>query len=272
MIHGIQIEICCGSLTDAENALAFDIDRIELNSALELGGLTPSFGTYLFLRQHTSKKIICMIRPRPAGFVYSAADIEVMEADAELFLKQGADGIVFGFLNPDRSIDSIHTEKMTALAHSYHAQAVFHKAFDETADMDASAKTLINCGIDRILTGGHCSDSLNVNTLSYLQKTYGSKIEILPGGGIRADNVMHVLQTSGIHQFHMSAKSSFQDGGSYLAADPEKILQTLRAIDESYLHAGSADNLTGEDEELLKNDQYESEADQSYYDDSDERE
>jgi len=153
MIHGYKIEICCGSLTDVKTALQFPIDRIELNSALELGGLTPSLYVLDEVKKITDIPICCMARCRTAGFVYNDDEYKTIFADAEALLKHGADGIVFGFLNTDNTINEKMTEKMVFLIKKYNKQAVFHKAFDET-DMLESAAVLVRLGIDRVLTSG----------------------------------------------------------------------------------------------------------------------
>ena len=108
MINNITIEICIGNLDDALTASSYPIDRIELNSALELGGLTPSLETLKYLRQHIDTKICCMVRPRGGDFHYTENEFEVMLKDAKNLLENKADGIVFGFLHEDRTIDRFH--------------------------------------------------------------------------------------------------------------------------------------------------------------------
>jgi len=97
MVKDKIVEICCGSIEDCAVAQKFPVDRIELNSAIELGGLTPSLGTLIEAKKATTLPICCMVRPRTAGFVYTEAQFQSMLYDAELLLKHGADGIVFGF-------------------------------------------------------------------------------------------------------------------------------------------------------------------------------
>ena len=154
MVNHYKIEICCGSLTDCMTAEKYPVDRIELNSGLELGGLTPSLSTFLLAKEKFTKKIVCMVRPRTAGFCYNNYEISTMFSDADIFLKNGADGIVFGFLNPNRTIDIDNTKRMVELIHSYQKEAVFHKAFDEVLDYDKAIEDLISCNVDRVLTSG----------------------------------------------------------------------------------------------------------------------
>ena len=77
------IEICCGSYEDALAAYRAGAKRIELNSALHLGGLTPSLGTLRLVKQNTDLKVIVMVRPRGAGFCYSEADFEMIKNTAK---------------------------------------------------------------------------------------------------------------------------------------------------------------------------------------------
>lgn len=257
MIENIQIEICTGSYTDVCTAESFDaVDRIELNSALELGGLTPSLHTFLKAREKTDKKIICMVRTRPAGFIYTEDELEIMYQDAETFLREGADGIVFGFLNKDRTVNVPAAEKFCSLIHSYGKTAVFHKAFDLTADQDAAAASLIGIGIDRILTsGGRENVTAGRDAIAHLQKNFGSRIQILPGGGVSESTLIPLLKHTGCTQFHMSARSTYQDDGPYDAVDPNKIRRTLLTL-RSALNENRR-QLTREDDAMIKNDTYE---------------
>src|SRR6478609_4226754 len=94
----IKLEICTASPEDCVAAQRGGADRVELNCALMLGGLTPSLGSLREARAATQIAIIAMIRPRPGGFCYSDAEFKVMQQDAELALAEGADGIAAGIL------------------------------------------------------------------------------------------------------------------------------------------------------------------------------
>ena len=148
----ITVEVCCGSVDDCLLAEKLGADRIELNHALELGGLTPSLGTFLEAKRQVSLPICVMIRPRGAGFDYTEIQFQAMLKDAELFIEHGADGLVFGFLNEDGSINEERTCQMVKAARG--KEAIFHKAYDSTKNMEDSLKTLIRCGITRVLTSG----------------------------------------------------------------------------------------------------------------------
>ena len=148
----IIVEVCCGSVDDCVVAQNCGADRIELNSSLELGGMTPSVGTLVLAKQLVDLPIVCMVRPRPVGFCYTDLQFATMLLDTKILLENGADGIVFGCLHEDGSVDIARTKQMVELIKP--KEAIFHKAFDSCVDLEASIQVLIECGIDRILTGG----------------------------------------------------------------------------------------------------------------------
>lgn len=232
MKNGITVEICTGSLSDVMAAVSVrETDRIELNCALELGGLTPSLSTLKQAVALTDKPVIAMVRPRGAGFVYNEAEKQTMYEDAVLFLENGAAGIVFGSLNEDRTVDEEFTARMVQLIHSYGRQAVFHKAFDETPDLSEACATLIRLGIDRILTSGGRPDvSSGSAMISHLLSVYGDRIEILPGGGVSEKNIREVLRTTGAKQIHMSAKVTVTQSGTYPAVSADRIRHIIKEI------------------------------------------
>lgn len=232
MKNGITVEICCGSLSDVIQAVSVpETDRIELNCALELGGLTPSLSTLKQAVRVSEKPVIAMVRPRAAGFVYNEGEKQTMYEDSVLFLENGAAGIVFGSLNTDQTIDEAFTRKMIELIHSYGKQAVFHKAFDETPDLFTACETLIRLGADRILTSGGKPDvSAGAEIICELIRAYGDRIEILPGGGVSESNIREVLTAAGSKQIHMSAKVTIEQSGQYPAVSAARIKTILSQI------------------------------------------
>ncbi len=202
------VEICCGSYEDALASYHGGAKRVELNSALHLGGLTPSLGALRLVKSHTKLKVICMIRPRGAGFCYSDEEFACMKEDAKLMLENGADGICFGFLRDDGSIDEMKTKEMVELAKRYHKEAVFHRAFDCVKDADKSMETLISIGINRVLSSGLEAKAMEgKDLLKHLQSTYGEKIEILAGSGVNANNAKELMEYTGLSQVHSSCKA-----------------------------------------------------------------
>lgn len=229
MINEIKIEICCGGYEDCLTALKFPIDRIELNSALELGGLTPTIATLRNIKKITDIPICCMVRNRGGDFNYSDKEFELMYEDGLTLLENGADGLVFGCLKLNKEIDKEKTYKIVELAHKYSKQAIFHKAFDET-NMLSEVNNLISLGVDRILTSGGLNypDIMKgANILKKLNDNYAKEIEILPGGGVRKENIVSLLKKTGIKQIHMSA-STIKKG--FKQVDENKLADILQCL------------------------------------------
>ena len=207
------LEVCCGSYEDAMSAYMAGATRIELNCALELGGLTPSLGSLELVKQFTELKSICMVRPRCGGFSYTMLEFEQMMKEARDLLEAGADGLAFGFLNPDRTIDMNRTSLLSYLCHDYGAEAVFHRAFDclgcETQDdFEKAIDSLVECGIDRILTSGMYPTAYEgIDNLKTIIEIAGDRIEILPGCGINSKNVAQIVEHTGANQVHASCKT-----------------------------------------------------------------
>ena len=205
-------EVCAGSVQDCINAQLGGADRVELNSALHLGGLTPSLAMLKLVKEKTSLKVICMDRPRAAGFCYDDVEIETMFEDAKILLENGTDGISFGFLNSDATINVTETKKMVELIHQYQKEAVFHRAFDCVDDPMHAIKQLIDCGVDRILTSGLQPTAMQgASVLEKLQSEFGNWIELLAGSGINANNIRALKEQTGLHQFHGSCKEWCKD-------------------------------------------------------------
>lgn len=207
-----MIEICCGSFEDAMAAYEGGANRIELNSALSLGGLTPSLGSLIMVKQYTELEVMSMVRMRGAGFCYTDYQYEQMLEDAKLLAAYGTDGIVFGFLREDRTIDERKVKEFTNLIHEEGGKAVFHRAFDCVKDPYTSMEQLIELGIDRVLTSGlQKTAEEGISLLKELQERYGSRIELMAGSGIHAGNAEKIRKETGISQLHSSCKVWNQD-------------------------------------------------------------
>jgi copper homeostasis protein len=214
----ILLEICCGSIDDAIQSQSGGADRVELCSALFLGGLTPSIGTIQEATRRLRIPVMVMVRPRGGGFCYTDAEFATMQRDAEASLDSGADGVVFGILKPDGRIDRRRTERMRRVIGT--REAVFHRAFDVTPDPLQALEQLIDLGITRVLTSGQKpSAPEGAELIAKLIKKAGKRIEILPGGGIRPYNMKSVVQRTGCRQIHMTAWRKVEDRSTHANAD-----------------------------------------------------
>jgi copper homeostasis protein len=214
----IKLEICTASAEDCIAAEAGGADRVELNCALMLGGLTPSLGTLRESRAAVRIPIIAMIRPRPAGFCYSRIEFAVMRRDAEIALSEGADGIAFGILTAAGAIDLERCRQMVQLAAG--RQVVFHRAFDVVPEPLVALDQLIDLGVRRVMTSGQEASAYNgaVQIARYLKHAAG-RIEILPAGGINRFTVADVVGRTGCDQIHASLSTGSKDRST--AARPQ---------------------------------------------------
>lgn len=207
-----MIEVCCGSYEDALASYKGGAKRIELNSALYLGGLTPTLASLILVKKHTDLKVITMVRPRGAGFCYTEAEFETMKVDARLMMENGADGIAFGCLTKEGEIDVEQTKKIIDIIKEYNGEVVFHRAFDCVKDADKAMETLIDLHVDRVLTSGLKPKAMEGKALiKDLQTKYGSQIEILAGSGMNASNAKEMMDDTGIYQVHSSCKDWVND-------------------------------------------------------------
>ena len=201
------IEICCGSYDDALASYRGGAKRIELNSALYLGGLTPSLASLILTKKDTDLKVITMVRPRAAGFCYTREEFETMKLDVTLMLENGADGVAFGCLTSDSEIDVKQTKEIVDIIKSFNKEVVFHRAFECVRDVDRAINILIELGVDRVLTSGLKPKAMEgIEMIKYLQDKYGDRIEILAGSGMNASNAKEMMDRTGISQVHSSCK------------------------------------------------------------------
>ncbi|MCD8027126.1 MAG: copper homeostasis protein CutC [Erysipelotrichaceae bacterium] len=206
------VEICCGSYEDALNAYRGGAKRIELNSALYLGGLTPSLASLILTKQNTDLEVICMVRSRGAGFCYSENEFEVMKYDAKLLMEKGSDGLAFGFLDMFGNIDIDKTKQMIDIVKFYHGTTVFHRAFDCVSNPFEAIEILIDLGVDRVLTSGLENKAIDgLELIKDLQEKYAHQIQILAGSGINVTNAKTMMDETGIYQVHSSCKDWIND-------------------------------------------------------------
>lgn len=230
----ILCEVCVGSIDDMIHALSCDIDRIELNQALELGGLTPSRALFHATRKLTKLPIVVMVRPHNGFAPYSNEEFEMMCEEAKYFAENGADGIVFGCLDQNKCVDKVQTKKMVEMIGN--KIPVFHKAFDHCPDLQQASEDLIACGIKRVLTSGgkHSSELIEgARILRNLHEKYADRLEYLPGGGVDESNIVEVTHLSQCVQIHMSAKKIITDPFSKeirTITDPVRLTNLLHIL------------------------------------------
>lgn len=209
------IEAYVDTFEAAVAAAAVGAGRIELCGSGE-GGLTPSPVLLREVMAAVAVPVHVMIRPREGDFVYAAAEVAAMHraiADAQA---AGAAGVVFGVLRPDGTLD---TGAMLALiAAARPLRVACHRAFDRTPDADAAFETLLELGVDLVLTSGHARTALEgVDVLARHVRRGGTRLTTLAGGSVRAENVARIVGATGVREVHARA------------TDPEVFTRLVRA-------------------------------------------
>lgn len=195
------VEVCANSLQSALNAEKVGADRIELCSELGVGGITPSYGLLKSIKEQLSLPVHVLIRPRSGDFTYSDTEFEVMKRDIRLCVELGFAGVVSGVLNPDFTVDMDRTLKLLRMAGPL--QFTFHRAFDWVRDPFAALAQLEEMGVDRILSSGQRPSAIEgIDLLGRLHRM-ATRCTIMPGGGIRQDNVLE-FKKMGFEAIHLS--------------------------------------------------------------------
>jgi copper homeostasis protein len=195
------LEIAAQSLDIACAAERGGAHRIELCAQLDRGGTTPSVQLQREARKALQTPIHVLIRPRDGNFVYSKQEMECMERQIEAAKVNGMNGVVLGILKADHSIDVPRTRQL--VMHASPLPVTFHRAFDETPDILKALDEVCSTRAARILTSGGAPDAVGgVTTLRNLVQAAGNRIIVMPGGGIRSENIANVLRTTGAREFH----------------------------------------------------------------------
>ena len=212
----ILLEVCCGSAEDVIEAFRAGADRVELNSDLFHGGLTPTVGSLRVAKAETPLPVMTMIRPREGGFCYTETEFRVCLEDARQLLKNGSDGLVFGFLTPDGHIDAERTRVLAAIAQEAGKESVFHRAIDVVPDWKEAIDMLSEAGITRILTSGQEADVSDATDIIREMIQYASgRIQILPGAGITPRNIKRIAAETGAGQLHIAVHRTMTDSSTF---------------------------------------------------------
>lgn len=229
------LEITVESLDTALAAERGGADRIELCAELIHGGVTPTVEAMRTAHEELEIAVFPIIRPRAGNFVYTEKEFAAMKWDISVVRDLGMDGVVFGLLCADGSIDTERTTELVEWARPL--EATFHRAFDATPNLVQALEDVIATGAARILTaGGAASVPAGVETIRELVRRSGDRIVILPGGGLDATNVGKMAEQTRAREFHAGLGSVLPYGSSNLQRFEAEVHAMKRALKE--LHRG----------------------------------
>lgn len=195
-------EACVETLEDALIAEKRGANRIELCSALDQDGLTPSPELTVQCVQHLTIPVMAMVRPRGGNFVYTEEEIQLMEAEIGYFKGLGVAGVVFGLLTDDGNVDVENTRRLANLASPL--EITFHKAIDYSNDILKSFQELNAIdGISRVLTSGGMDTAWNGrHILKQMQDLPGRQIKIIAAGKVLPENRTQIAEFTGATELH----------------------------------------------------------------------
>lgn len=210
-----RIEICANSAQSALMAQQGGAYRVELCAGIPEGGTTPSAGEICAARALLKQtRLNVIIRPRGGDFLYSELEREIMIRDIELCKSVGVDGVVFGCLTADGDIDVAAMSRMMKVAEGL--DVTFHRAFDVCRNPEDAMEQIISLGCNRILTSGQAPTALEgVELLKKLVDRADGRIIIMPGCGVRPDNIHRIAEATGATEFHFSGRSKYESGMRY---------------------------------------------------------
>ena len=222
------IEIATSDFETTRAAVAGGADRIELCANLSEGGTTPSYGTIYQCRETFDVLIYPIIRPRGGDFLYNNEEYEIMLHDVKLCKQLGCDGIVIGLLNRDGTIDLKRTATLIEIA--YPMGVTFHRAFDRCREPFEAMEQLIQIGCERILTSGQQPGAFDgIEMITQLYQKADHRITIMPGSGVRKENIKMLAETTGCCEFHSSLRGKAK-------GNMEFIHPAFANSEESYLN------------------------------------
>lgn len=228
----VLLEICAVSMSSALAAMHGGAGRVELCSALQLGGLTPSAGLISRVCTLPSLRVHVLIRPREGDFCYNEVEKQTMLDDVRLARKCGAHGVVVGALlsNGRADIDFLARLRDEAAGMSI----TFHRAFDVCSCREETLEQLVGLGYDRILTsGGKPTAEEGVPAICALQRQAAGRISLMPGCGVTVGNAARIIKETGAHEIHASAKRLME--GTMRYHNSQVLFGRTQAESDSYV-------------------------------------
>lgn len=203
----VNIEICANGLTSLIHAQNASADCAELCESLEVGGITPSYGTLKKVAEISKIPVRVLIRPRSGNYNYGENEMNVMIEDIRLCKNMGYEGVVIGVLDKENMPDFEKIQRLVDAADGM--KLTFHRAIDACPKPLDVIQKLIHVGFDKILTsGGKPNAEAGIPLITEMNKLFGSQIKIMAGGGIKETNIQKIVQKTNVSNCHFSASET----------------------------------------------------------------
>ena len=220
------LEIAVFNIQSAIIASNAGADRIELCENPIEGGTTPSYGTLKTAREKINIPVFPIIRPRGGDFLYSDEEFEVMKKDILLIKQSGFEGVVIGLLKKDGTIDINRTTKLVESA--FPMEVTFHRAFDRATEPLQALEDIISCGCQRILTSGQVRNAFyGKELIKQLIQQADERIIIMPGSGVRSNNINELAVYTNAQEFHSSARKIVPSQMEFIQKSMQEKLENI---------------------------------------------
>ena len=224
------LECCVDSVESAIEAQKGGADRVELCSALVIGGLSPSVAMFQKVKEAIDIKVHVLLRPRFGDFCYTDYEHEILKEEVKMFRNLGADGVVIGTLKPD---GTLNMEQMKELVEAAGEMSItLHRAFDMCVNPVKTLEDAKALGIHTILTSGQKNNCINgTDLLAKLVEQSNQEIDIMIGGGVDASVIKELHDKTGATSYHMSGKIVVDSDMKYRKEDVNMGVATISEYD-----------------------------------------
>ena len=214
-----MVEVCANGVESCIAAQEGGADRVELCAGIPEGGTTPSYGEIKVARRVlTTTRLHVIIRPRGGDFLYSDLEVERMAVDIAICRELGVDGVVFGCLNADGTIDKEKNRYLMACSQGM--SVTMHRAFDRAVHPEQALEDVIALGYDRILTSGqHPKAEQGIDLLARLHRQAAGRIILMAGSGVTEQNIRRIHEETGLTEFHFSGREPYPSAMHYVNPD-----------------------------------------------------
>ena len=240
-----ELEVIAFNIESCRVAEKYGASRIELCANPSEGGTTPSAGMIAEARKSTSIQLFPIIRPRGGDFLYTDQEFNTMLYDIQICRNLGCDGVVIGMLKKDGSIEVNRCAQL--IENAGDMSVTFHRAFDRVIDPFLALEQIIELGCMRILTSGLKPTVIEAfDMLKQLVEHAGSRITIMPGSGVRSNNILQLAETTGARAFHSSARKNISSEMNYhnqgmneslnqVTLDAEEVQHIKKKLDQFFI-------------------------------------
>ena len=244
------LEVCVDSYASAVAAIAGGADRLELCSALSVGGLTPSAALLRQIRKGSDIPIRCLMRPRGGDFFYTPEEIQQMAMEMAALRDAGADGFVIGCLTADGELDGNAMEPL--LKEASGLGLTLHRCIDVSRDLEETYRQAALLRFDTVLTSGgagKCLDGMETIGRLFAIRDKENGPEVLIGAGVNAGVIAAFREKyPQSRAFHMSGKTEIESGMRFRR---EGVPMGLPGLDEWHIPVTSQEAVREAKEQLL---------------------